>query len=636
MQYQICTPETHPNEVTYFGVTNFRNIRTKFGIKTDDRRKHMYIIGKTGMGKSTLLENMVIQDIQRGHGVAYVDPHGDTVEMLLNFIPKNRINDVVYFNPSDIDFPIAFNILESIDEPHQKNLVASGLVAVFKKLWADSWGPRLEYLLRNAILALLDYPGATLLGVTRILVDKEFRKKVIDKIKDPVVKSFWVNEYSKYSNQFQVEAISPIQNKVGQFLSMSMIRNIVGQVKSTIDIRDIMDNKKILLLNMSKGRMGEDAAMMLGATMITKMQSAAMSRVDMPEDERNDFYLYVDELQNFATESFANILSEARKYRLNLIMAHQYIEQLPEVLRSAVFGNVGTLVTFRVGAADAEFLGKEFMPVFNETDLVNLTKYDMYLKLMIDGVTSDPFSATGLPPLKHGIYEGNAEKIVKVSRERYAVRREIIEDKIARWSGVDENLIETSKKDSSTNSKKDEEGFKTKCWNCGKDAYTKFEPDGIRPVFCADCLKLFKEGKLRREDFVKKAPIKKQAETTKSSEKDNNKNASDKSKGLEGGDNTNKNNSTMPGKKTSSLSQAELSLAEALSKNPINFKGQPIKVGVQKQSSENKNIKKEVDSELNLNSYEKNNFSSEKQVIGKKEDGGPNTSLKPGDTVTFD
>lgn len=634
MNYPICTPERHPNEVTYFGVTNFRNIKTKFGIKTDDRRKHMYIIGKTGMGKSTLLENMVIQDIQRGHGVAYVDPHGDTVEMLLNFIPKNRINDVVYFNPADIDFPIAFNILESIDEPHQKNLVASGLVAVFKKLWADSWGPRLEYLLRNAILALLDYPGATLLGVTRILVDKEFRKKVIDKIKDPVVKSFWVNEYSKYSNQFQVEAISPIQNKVGQFLSMSMIRNIVGQVKSTIDIRDIMDNKKILLLNMSKGRMGEDAAMMLGATMITKMQSAAMSRVDMPEEERSDFYLYVDELQNFATESFANILSEARKYRLNLIMAHQYIEQLPEVLRSAVFGNVGTLITFRVGAADAEFLGKEFMPVFNETDLVNLTKYDMYLKLMIDGVTSDPFSATGLPPLKYGAYEGNAEKIVNVSRERYAVRREVIEDKIARWSGVNENLIDTSKKNLASNINSSEpEGFKSQCWNCGKDAYTKFEPDGVRPVFCADCLKLFKEGKLKREDFIKKSVQTQKPKTDNNLKEEDNKNNNVKVLKPRTKNNAikDKEDANLENKKI--LSQAEISLAEALSRNPINFKGKPIKNdSVRKIDRQSANVK-----EISIN--EKQNHtglkpSAVEKNINKNEKESSN--LRPGETVTFD
>lgn len=620
MKFPICTPELHPNEVIHFGATNFRNSQTRFGIRTDDRRKHMYVIGKTGMGKSTLLENMVIQDIQRGHGVAYVDPHGDTVEMLLNFIPSNRINDVVYFNPSDIDYPIAFNILESIDEPHQKNLVASGLVAVFKKLWADSWGPRLEYLLRNAILALLDYPGATLLGVTRILVDKEFRKKVIEKIKDPVVKSFWINEYSKYSNQFQVEAISPIQNKVGQFLSMSMIRNIVGQVKSTIDIRSIMDNKKILLLNMSKGRMGEDAAMMLGATMITKMQSAAMSRVDLPEDERNDFYLYVDELQNFATESFANILSEARKYRLNLVMAHQYIEQLPEVLRSSVFGNVGTLITFRVGAGDAEFLGKEFMPVFNETDLVNLTKYDMYLKLMIDGVTSDPFSATGLPPLKNGPYEGHADKIINVSRERYAMKREIIEDKIARWSGVDEETLASSLKPSQSDAPpaSNNEGIKSPCSNCGKDAFTKFEPDGVRPVFCPDCLKLFKEGKLKRSDFTKNNS-QKSAGLAKSSvlkpeplSEDQVRSEKSEKKIEKKSEEELENNFT----------QAEMSLSQALSMGPVNFKGQKINNQTNISANEKKQPESSNDEKLTVD----DNLSQKT----------PEQKIKPGSVISFD
>ncbi len=519
----------HP-EITYFAETNFRNQRRKFGIKKDDRRRHMYIIGKTGMGKSEMIKNMAIQDIHNGHGLAIVDPHGELVEDILNAIPSWRINDVVYFNPADVDYPIAFNILESVDEPHQKHLVASGLVAIFKKLWADSWGPRLEYLLRNAILALLDYPGSTLLGVTRILIDKEYRKKVIAKVKDPVVKSFWTQEYTKYSQQFQVEAISPIQNKVGQFLSLSLIRNIVGQVKSSIDIREIMDNKKILLLNLSKGKIGEDASALLGAMMITKMQLAAMGRVDIPEEERSDFYLYVDEFQNFVTNSFADILSEARKYRLNLIIAHQYIAQLitsdSTKVRDAVFGNVGTLITFRVGADDAEFLAREFAPTFTEVDLVNLAKYEIYLKLMIDGIASNPFSATTLPPFPKT--EGNKEKIIKVSRERYSTKREVIEDKIARWAGFMEenkgqekpNQHSTAKKPSSTTaaapaskspSSSVDDGFLAVCSNCQKQIKVKFKPDGVRPVFCPDCLKLFKEGKLDRNKFIKKDTEKKDA-----------------------------------------------------------------------------------------------------------------------------
>lgn len=425
-------------DIVYFARTNFRNQQRKFGVKLDDRRRHMYFIGKTGMGKTTVLENMMIQDVQQGHGLAVIDPHGDFVEKILDFIPSNRVNDVVYINPADVDYPVAFNVLEAINPTH-RILVASGLLSVFKKMWIDSWGPRLEYILRICILSLLEYPGSTLLGITRLFVDNEYRRKVVDKIQDPIVKSFWVEEYSQYQEKFRTEAIAPIQNKIGQFLSSSLIRNIVGQPKSSFDLREVMDSNKILLLNLAKGRIGEDNAGLLGGMMITKLQLAAMSRVDILESERKDFFLYVDEFQNFATESFANILSEARKYRLDLIIAHQYIEQLDEKVAAAVFGNVGTIVCFRVGAADAEFLAKEFAPVFDETDLVNLTKYDVYLRLMIDGVASDPFSATTLPPVSGRT--GNHEKVMMVSRERYAQKREVVEEKIRRWTGVDQIFI---------------------------------------------------------------------------------------------------------------------------------------------------------------------------------------------------
>ena len=430
----------HKDEITLFGITTFRNKNRVFGIKADDRRRHMYIIGKTGMGKSTLLENMIIGDIHAGRGVAVVDPHGDLAEKVIDFVPNDRINDVIYFNPADMEYPIAFNILEKV-EPHLRHLVASGLIGVFQKLWADSWGPRLEYILRNTILAVLDYPGATLLAVTRMLSDKDFRKKVIDKIQDPVVKSFWVKEFAGYADKFASEAVSPIQNKVGQFLSSSLIRNIIGQVKSSIDVRKVMDEGKILILNLSKGRIGEDNSALLGSMMITKIQLAAMSRVDLPESERRDFYLYVDEFQNFATDSFSNILSEARKYHLNLIMGHQYIEQLGDVVKAAVFGNVGTLVVFRVGATDAEELVKEFTPAFTEEDLVNLPKYEMYLKLMIDGVSSDPFSARGLPPLTEDIRTNSTEKVIRVSRERYSKKKNEVEEKIMRWHAIDEVIV---------------------------------------------------------------------------------------------------------------------------------------------------------------------------------------------------
>ena len=429
-------------QITLIGETNFRNTRRRFGIKEDDRRRHVYLIGKTGMGKSTLLENMIIEDIRQGRGVGFVDPHGDTAEKILNFIPPSRINDIVYVNPADVEHPIAFNILETVDTRY-KHLIASGLMGVFKKIWPDVWSARMEYILNNTILALLDYPGSTMLGVNRMLSDRAYRAKVVEKIKDPVVKAFWVDDFGKWQDRYAMEAIAPVQNKVGQFLSVALIRNIIGQVKSTINIREIMDSRKILILNLSKGRIGEDNSRLLGGMFITKIQLAAMERVDIPEVERKDFYLYVDEFQNFATESFANILSEARKYRLNLIVAHQYVEQLDEKVAAAVFGNVGTMVVFRVGGADAETLVKEFTPRFIEEDLVSLPKYQFYIKLMIDGAVSEPFSAIGLAPLNSDETMQNRDKVIRVSRERYATKLEVVEEKIARWAQSIEPTVPT-------------------------------------------------------------------------------------------------------------------------------------------------------------------------------------------------
>jgi hypothetical protein len=420
-------------DINFFGLTNYRNQNRKFGIKTDDRRRHVYVVGKTGMGKTTLLENMVLNDIYAGHGVGLVDPHGDFAEKIINFIPNERINDVVYFNPSDMEFPIGFNILESVKEEY-KHLVASGMMGVFKKIWPDVWSARMEYILNNTILALLDFPGTTLLGINRLLSDDDYRAKVIEVVKDPVVKSFWENEFEKYDERFRREAIAPIQNKIGQFLSASIIRNIVAQVKSRINIREIMDQKKIFIMNLSKGRIGEDNSRLLGGMLITKIQLSAMERVDIAEKDRKDFFLYVDEFQNFATESFANILSEARKYRLDLTMAHQYMAQLDETVLAAVIGNVGTMMAFRVGSSDAEILAKEFIPTFVEEDLINLPKFHIYLKLMIDGVASRPFSALTMSPI--GSATASLEKVVKSSRERYAVARDKIEEKISRWSGM--------------------------------------------------------------------------------------------------------------------------------------------------------------------------------------------------------
>ncbi|MBM3257922.1 MAG: hypothetical protein FJZ05_01770, partial [Candidatus Nealsonbacteria bacterium] len=370
-------------------------------------------------------------------------------------------------------------------------LVASGLMGVFKKIWPDVWSARMEYILNNAILALLEYPGATLLGVNRMLADPEYRKKVIEKVMDPVVKAFWTQEFARYSQSrgYEIEATAAIQNKVGQFISNPLIRNIIGQVKSSINMRDIMDGKKIFIMNISKGRVGEDSSRLLGALLITRLQLAAMSRVDLPEDKRNDFFLYVDEFQNFATESFTNILSEARKYRLALILGHQYIAQMDETVRDAVFGNVGTIVTFRVGADDAEYLEKEFSPDFTAEDLVNLPKYNIYLKLMIDGVAGPGFSAETLSPLS-SLEKSNKDKIIKVSRERYGTQRKIVEEKIAKWTGTLDALkipVQPASQSSLQTL------YDAKCALCGKWTKVVFEPTANRPVYCKTCLKKVKK-----------------------------------------------------------------------------------------------------------------------------------------------
>ena len=434
-------------EVIHFAKAIYHGREKDFGIKIDDRRRHVYIIGKTGMGKTVMLENMAIQDIQSRRGVGIVDPHGEFAEKMLDFVPKNRINDVIYFNPADLDFPIAFNVMERVDISH-RHLVAAGLLGVFKKIWPDVWSARMEYILNNTILALLEVPGTTLLGINRMLGDRTYRDKIVQKVTDPAIKFFWLQEFAHYPPRFREEAIAPIQNKVGQFISAPIIRNIIGQVKSAIDMRRVMDEGKIVILNLAKGKIGEDPSRLLGALLITKIQLAAMSRVNIPEEERRDFFLYVDEFQNFATEAFVNILSEARKYRLSLTLAHQYITQMEETVRDAVFGNIGTLVCFRTGAADAEFLEKEFLPEFSLNDLVNLPKFYIYLRLMIDGISSRPFLAITLPPVEKPP-KSYKETIIKVSRERYGTPRTKIEEKIARWSGTEgvKKIIEKERKE---------------------------------------------------------------------------------------------------------------------------------------------------------------------------------------------
>lgn len=421
----------NPERITYFAATDSRGKRVPFGIKAKDRSRHMYVIGKTGMGKSTLLENMAIQDIRNGEGMAFIDPHGSAVDALLNYIPEDRLKDVVYFAPFDMAHPIAFNVMEDVGYD-KRHLVVSGLMATFKKIWVDAWSARMEYILTNTLLALLEYPDATLLDVNRMYTDKVFRKKVVDHVKDPMVKDFWTKEFAQYTDRFTQEATPAIQNKVGQFTSNPLIRNIIGQPKSSFDIRELMDKKKILLVNLSKGLVGDTNMKLLGSMITTRIFLGAMSRADLSPQEINklpSFYFYVDEFQNFANETFAEILSEARKYKLALVMAHQYVEQMEEQVRAAVFGNVGTTAAFRVGPFDAEVLETIFSPEFMKEDLVNLGQFQLYLTLMIDGIGSRPFSAVTIPPIEPPprIYRDQA---IELSRKQFAGVREEIEQKL--------------------------------------------------------------------------------------------------------------------------------------------------------------------------------------------------------------
>lgn len=423
-------------QITYFAQTDSRNKLQKFGIKSKDRSKHVYVIGKTGMGKSTLLENMAIQDIQSGKGVVFIDPHGGTAEKLLEYVPEDRVKDVLYFAPFDMEHPVSFNIMEDVGAD-KRHLVVNGLMSIFEKIWEDAWSARMAYILQNTLLALLEYPGATLLAVNRMYTDKEFRKQVVDNVTDISVKSFWNDEYAKYTDKYAQEATPAIQNKIGQFAGNPLIRNIIGQSKSSFDLRKMMDEKKILIMNLSKGRVGEGNARLLGSMLITKIYLAAMSRADESSESLSklpNLYLYVDEFQSFADKSFADILSEARKYKLNLTIAHQYIEQMEEEVRDAVFGNVGTMIVFRVGAYDAEVLEKEFAPTFTQEDLVNLGLRQIYLKLMIDAVTSQPFSATTLPPIP-APEVSFVKEITEHSRKTFARNKIQVEKEIEEWHG---------------------------------------------------------------------------------------------------------------------------------------------------------------------------------------------------------
>jgi len=412
---------------TYIGKTNWRTQEISFGIKDADRFGHIYCIGKTGVGKSSLLLNMAISDVEKGKGLCVIDPHGDIAETLLNYIPKARIGDVTYFNAKDTEFPIGFNPLEGINPEHH-HLVASNLISTFKRIWEDNWGPRLEYILHYCFLTLLYYPHATLLDIQPLLTDYRFRSKVLTYVINPHIHSFWREEFDKYPAPFKAEAITPILNKSGVFLSNTILRNIVGQQTGTIQIQDILDQGKILIANLSKGEIGEDASSILGSILVTSIQLATLYRASQKEDQRNPFFLYLDECHSFLSLSFARILSEARKYKLSLFLTHQYIGQLSEAIREAVFGNVGTTIAFRVGAEDATYLEKEFHPIFSEADFINLPLYSIYIKLMIDGATSKPFSAETFPVKK--ISNSFKREIINLSRSKFGRHRQDVEKEI--------------------------------------------------------------------------------------------------------------------------------------------------------------------------------------------------------------
>jgi len=426
---------SQPNEpVTYLGQTDFRGKGKRFGIRAPDRRHHVYVVGKTGAGKTTLLRNLLVQDIEAGHGVGLIDPHGDLATELLDLVPRRRTEDVVYFHPADLEHPVGWNLLANVP-PDRRHLVASSVVSAMKNLWRGSWGPRLEYFLHNAVMALLDFEGSTLLGIPRLFTDERYRARVVKKIRDPVVRSFFVDELPAYDRRLLSEALSPLQNKVGRLLSNAPMRNVLGQVRNRFDPRFIMDRRKIFIANLGKGELGEDKANFLGSLLVSAFQMAALGRADVPEGKRQDFSLVLDEFHNFTTEAFASALSEARKYRLSLVLAHQYVDQLDLSIRNAVFGNAGTMIAFRVGSADAELLAREFAPVFAARDMSSLGKYRIYLRLMIDGVASRPFSAIALPPF--GRRHGRGDTIRRRSREKFSRPRHEVEYKIERWLGRD-------------------------------------------------------------------------------------------------------------------------------------------------------------------------------------------------------
>jgi hypothetical protein len=426
------------DKVTYLATTDFRGQNTKFGIRPEDRTRHMYIIGKTGMGKSTLLENMIAQDIINGEGVCFIDPHGSSAEKLLKYVPEHRIADVVYFAPFDMKYPVGLNILEKVDES-ERHLVASGLMDTFKKIFEDQFSGRMVYILNNIVLALLENEGQSLVGINRMLSDKNYRKWIVSNVTDPAVRNFWEVEFAGYTDKYVQEATPAIQNKIGQFISNPLLRNVIGQPHSSFDVRKLMDEKKILIANLSIGLTGKENVDLIGSMLITKIFLAALSRANLKEEQLKKapkFYFFVDEFQNFVNESFTQILSQARKYNLSLTVAHQYIEQLTDTVRAAVFGNVGSMITFRVGAEDAEKIEKEFAPQFTADDIVNLGFSQIYLRLSINGTGSKPFSAKTLPPIaepEHNFLPA----IIAHSRTAYGKERSLVEEEIKNWYNRD-------------------------------------------------------------------------------------------------------------------------------------------------------------------------------------------------------
>jgi hypothetical protein len=399
-----------------------------FGISLPDLRQHVYIVGKTGSGKSTLLRNMITQHVETGHGVGLIDPHGDLADAILDLVPRSRSHDLIYFNPSDLDFPIALNLLANVPKD-ERPLVASGIVGAFKSIWHESWGPRMEYILYNAIVALLDSRNTSLLGVNRMLTDEIYRQWVIRQIEDPFIKEFWEREYASYDERFQREAIAPIQNKLGQFLLNPVIRNILGQVKRKVSFPSVIDDKRVFIANLSKGKIGHSQANLLGSLLVTQFQLAAMRRSEQPEQERQDFFLFIDEFQNFTTDAFASMLSEARKYRLSLTLSHQFVDQLSLPISQAVFGNMGTLISFRVGATDGEILQKEFAQSHTARQFTDLDKFEIIARPLEDGTNTESFKGKTLRPIV--TCAGRREKLTRHCRKVFAIPRKLVEARIA-------------------------------------------------------------------------------------------------------------------------------------------------------------------------------------------------------------